>query len=83
MTTDVFGPYVDDKAYLARVPEDIHPLGEEMEAFALVHIANCFNRQATAMVSAVDNKLTGKAVSPEERQTALNDMIELALESLI
>ena len=54
-----------------------------MEAFALVHIANCFNRQATAMVSAVDNKLTGKAVSPEERQIALNDMIELALESLI
>ena len=83
MTTDVFGPYVDDEAYIARIPEDVHVLGEEMEAFALVHIANCFNRQATAMCSAVDNKFTGKAVSPSERQTALNDMIELALESLI
>lgn len=83
LTSDVFGPYVDDKAYLDRIPKDINVLGEEMEAFALVHIANCFNRQATAMVSAVDNKLTGKAVSPEERQIALNDMIELALESLI
>ena len=83
MTTDVFGPYVDDEALIKRIPKDIHVLGEEMEAFGLVHVANCFNRQATAMVSAVDNKFTGQAVSPEERQTALNDMIELALESLI
>ena len=83
MTTDVFGPYVDDEALVSRIPKDLHVLGEEMEAFGLVHVANCFNREATALVSAVDNKFTGKAVSPEERQTALNDMIELALESLI
>lgn len=83
MTTDVFGPYVDDEAYISRIPKDLDVLGEEMEAFALVHVANCFNRQATAMCTAVDNKFTGKAVSPEERQTALNDMIQLALDSLV
>lgn len=83
MTTEVFGPYVDAEALIKRIPKDLKVLGEEMEGFALVHVANCFNRDATVIVSAVDNKFTGQAVSSEERQTALNDMIELALESLI
>ena len=58
MTTDVFGPYVDDEAYKARIPEGIEPLGEEMEAFGLCHIANVFNRQATAMCTATDSKFS-------------------------
>lgn len=83
MTTDVFGPYVDDDAYKARIPEGIKPLGEEMEAFGLCHIANVFKRQAAAMCTATDSKFTGKALSPKERQLALNEMIELALESIL
>lgn len=83
MTTEVFGPYVDDDALLARVPKDLEILGEEMEAFALIHIANSFQRQAAVMATAVDSKFTDRIVSIEERQTALNDMIKLALESLI
>lgn len=83
MTTDVFGPYVDDDALLARAPKDLNILGEEMESFGLIHIANSFNREAAAMVTAVDSKFSDRLVSPEERQTSLNDMIELALDSLI
>lgn len=83
MTTEVFGPYVDDDALLARAPKDLEILGEEMEAFALIHIANSFQRQAAVMATAVDSKFTDRIVSIEERQTALNDMIKLALESLI
>ena len=83
MTTEVFGPYVDDDALLARAPQNLDILGEEMEAFALIHIANSFQRQAAVMATAVDSKYTARIVSIEERQTALNDMIILALESLI
>ena len=83
MTTDVFGPYVDDDALLQRAPEDLNILGEEMESFGLIHVANSFNREAAAMVTAVDSKFTDRIVTPEERQTSLNDMIALALDSLI
>ena len=83
MTTDVFGPYVDDEAYKARMPEGIEPLGEEMEAFGLCHIANVFNRQATAMCTATDSKFSGASLTPQERQLALNEMIELALDSIV
>lgn len=83
MTTDVFGPYVDDDALLARAPKELDILGEEMESFGLIHIANSFNREAAVMCTAVDSKFTDKIVTPEERQTSLNDMIALALDSLI
>lgn len=83
MTTDVFGPYVDVEAIINRIPSDIAPLAEEMEAFGLVHIANSFHREATCMVTAVDSKFSDVIVSPEERQTSLNDMITLALDSLV
>ncbi|MGM9834383.1 MAG: purine-nucleoside phosphorylase [Bacilli bacterium] len=83
MTTDVFGPYVDIDAILNRIPKDIEPLAEEMEAFGLIHVANSFGREATCMVTAVDSKFSDVVISIEARQTALNDMIILALDSLV
>lgn len=83
MTCDVFGPYVDINAILERIPEGIHPLVEEMEAYGLIHIANSFHREATCLVTAVDSKFTDEVISIEERETALNDMIILALDSLV
>ncbi len=83
MTTDVFGPYVDAEALMSRVPEGLEILGEEMESFGLIHIANSFNREAAVMCTATDSMFTDKIVSTEERQTSLNDMIALALDSII
>ncbi len=83
MTTEVFGPYVDDQALIDRAPKYLNILGEEMEAFALIHVANSFNREAAVMATAVDSKFSDKVVSSDERQTSLNDMIKLGLESLI
>jgi purine-nucleoside phosphorylase len=54
-----------------------------MEAFALVHVANSFNRQATAIATAVDSKFSDEIISIEDRQTSLDDMILLALDSII
>lgn len=83
MTTDVFGPYVDDDALMNRAPKDLTILGEEMESFGLIHIANSFNREAAVIVTAVDSKFSDVIVTPEERQTSLDNMIELALDSII
>ncbi len=83
MTTDVFGPYVDDDALMARVPKDLTILGEEMESFGLIHIANSFNREAAVIVTAVDSKFSNVIVTPEDRQTSLDNMIGLALDSIV
>lgn len=83
LTTDVFGPYVDIDAILERVPENIELIGEEMEGFALMHTANSFNKEAAVIATAVDSKFSDTVVSIEDREKSLNDMIILALESII
>ena len=67
---------------MRRIPKDLKVLGEEMEGFALVHVANSFNRKAAVLLTAVDSPFTDKIVSTEDRQTSLNDMIGLALDTL-
>ena len=83
MTTEVFGPYVDDEAIVKRVPEYLDVLGEEMEAYALIHVANSFKREAAAIVTAVDSKFSDKILTIEEREKSLDDMIKLGLDALI
>ena len=82
-TADVFGPYVGMDRLLKRMPKDIHSLGEEMEGFALCHIANVMNVDASVILTVVDSKFSKVVLTPEERQTSLNSMITLALESII
>ena len=82
-TLDVFGPYVDDDKLIARIPKNLNVIGEEMEAFALFHVARQFNREAACILTAVDSKFTNYVVSSEERQCSLNEMITLALEAII
>lgn len=82
-TMDVFGPYIDYDRVLNRIPNDLEVLGEEMEAFALCHIANSFHKEASCLVTVVDSKYSDEVLSSEDRQTSLNEMITLALESLI
>ncbi len=83
MTTDVFGPYIDVKAMMERIPENIKPIGEEMEGFALVHIANSMDKEATVIATAVDSMYSEVILSIEDREKSLNDMIVLALEAII
>lgn len=83
MTTDVFGPYVDIDKILERVPSYINLLGEEMEGFGLLHTANYFKREAAVIVTAVDSKFSDEVVSIEDREKSLDNMINLALNSII
>ncbi len=82
-TMDVFGPYIDYDRVLNRIPKDLDILGEEMEAFALFHIASYFKKEASCILTAVDSKFSNVVLSGEERQNSLNEMITLALDSII
>lgn len=57
--------------------------GVEMETFALLHIANAFNKKAASILTVSDIIGTSKVLKPIERETGLKIMIELALDSIV
>jgi len=84
ITSDIFDPYIDFSRYIKNYPEDISYLGLEMEAFGLFYLAKKLGKRASALMSIVD--IIGKkelAVSSEDRQNSLNDMIKIALDAII
>ena len=82
--TDCFDVYMTDvNKFLARIPEGFNPIGAEMEAFALFYNAKLLNKKAACLMSVVDSRFIKNIATPEERQTGLNTMIRLALDSAI
>ena len=82
--TDCFDVYMTDvNKFLNRVPENFDPISAEMEAFALFYVAKILNKHASCLMSVVDSKYIKEIATTEERQTGLNNMIKLALESII
>lgn len=81
---DCFDVYMTDvKQFMKRIPDGIKPISAEMEAFALFYIAKLLDRKAACLMSVVDSKYIDTVASTEERETGLNNMIELALDSII
>lgn len=56
--------------------------GVEMEAYALYANAYATGKKALTIVTVSDNIATGEALSPEERQLGLSNMIKIALDLL-
>lgn len=82
--TDCFDVYMTDvNKFLERVPDNFNPVAAEMEAFALFYNAKLLNKKASCLMSVVDSKYIKDIATPEERQTGLNTMIKLALDSAI
>lgn len=82
--TDCFDVYMTDvNKFLARVPEGFNPVSAEMEAFALFYVAKLLNKNASCLMSVVDSKFITEIATTEQRQTGLNNMIKLALDSTI
>ena len=82
--TDCFDLYMTDvNKFLDRVPKDFNPVSAEMEAFALFYVAKVLNKKAACLMSVVDSKFIKDVATPEERQTGLNNMIKVALETSI
>ncbi len=82
--TDCFDVYMTDvNEFLNRIPDGFDPVSAEMEAFALFYNAKLLNKKAACLMSVVDSKFIKDVATPEERQTGLNTMIKLALDSAI
>ncbi|MDN5900195.1 MAG: purine-nucleoside phosphorylase, partial [Brachybacterium sp.] len=58
-------------------------LGVEMETAALYTLAAQFSRRALALCTVSDHLLTGEKTSSQERQETFEDMIVVALESIV
>ena len=82
--SDGFDPYMTDVSkFLERIPDDFNPISSEMEAFALFYNAQLLNKNASCLMSVVDSPYITTVATAEQRQTGLNTMIKLALDSAI
>lgn len=82
ITSDVFDHYVDFANFLA-LHEKENYLANEMEAFGLFSLAKRFHREASCLLTVVDTHHSSEEISAENRETALDTMIKLALDSIV
>ena len=83
ITSDVFDLYCDDEDKFRGHFPDMNFLAVEMEAFGLFYIAKKLGKEASCLMTVVDSLYDKRSLSSEERETSLNQMIEMALESII
>ena len=83
ITSDIFDPYCEDKQRFRDSFPNMKFLGAEMEAFGLFYIAKKLNKDAACLMTVVDSISDKRSLSSEEREKSLDDMITLALESII
>lgn len=81
MSTDCFDWYVKDiNVLLDRLPKDL--IAAEMESFALFYLANMFNKEASCLLTVVDSHYKKEELSTEDRESKLDKMSLIALESI-
>ena len=77
--TDVFYNNVD----IPNLRDNYNCYATEMETFALFSNARKLNKKASAILTVSDNLITKEITTSEERQNSFNQMVEIALESII
>ena len=81
MSTDCFDWYVKDiNVLLERIPKDL--IAAEMESFALFYLAKQFNKKASCLLTVVDSHYKKEELSAEDRESKLDKMSLIALESV-
>ncbi len=83
ITSDVFDLYCDNEEKFRGNYPDMEFLSVEMEAFGLFYIAKKLGKEATCLMTVVDSLYDKRSLSSEDREQSLNDMITLALDSVI
>ena len=79
---DCFDRYLEDlDSFINRFPKELNIIGAEMEAFSLFYLAKCLNKKAACLLTVVDSLYSTDELSSKERETSLNTMIKIALES--
>ena len=79
-TGDAF--YEDDDSMIHKLA-DYGVLGVDMETAALYTLGARYNFDVLSIMTVSDHVITGEETTAEERQTTFNDMIKVALETLI
>ena len=81
LSSDVF--YYDDrmKSHVAEIVRKNDLIAVEMESFGLFATAKALNRNAACLLTVSDSIVNDQRIAPEQRQTALLHMIEIALEA--
>ena len=80
-STDCFDWYVKDiNVLLERIPKDL--IAAEMESFALFYLAKEFNKKASCLLTVVDSHYNKEELSAEDRESKLDKMSLVALESI-
>ena len=82
ITSDVFDHYVDFDNFIGLHKEGNY-LAVEMEAFGLFVLGSKFNRETSCILTVVDAHNNKEEISAQDREKKLDDMIKLALESII
>ena len=83
LCSDVFDWYVDDfNKFYSRLPKELNLEVAEMESFALFYLAYKFKKQASCVLTIVDSHASEVNLTAEERETSLDKMTILALESI-
>ena len=84
VSSDCFNAYMtDDNKFTERLPKEKNIIVCEMESFALFYIANLLNKESACLLTVVDSKFKTEEVSPEQRQNSMDNMVKVALESII
>ena len=83
ITSDVFDLYCDDEEKFRSNYPDMDFLSVEMEAFGLFYIANKLGKEASCLMTVVDSLFDKRSLTSEDREKSLNDMIIMALDSVV
>lgn len=82
--TECFDPYLDNpEKFIERLPKENNIMGSEMESFALFYTAKQLKKNAACLLTVADSVCKTENLTSEQRQNSMNDMIKLALESII
>ena len=76
-STDCF--YRMDKEANFKIRDRYGCVAEEMESFALFHIAQAAGKHAATLLTVSDHSITHEKLSTEERRRSFEDMMEIAL----
>lgn len=82
ITSDVFDLYCDDIEKFRNHFPDMNFLSVEMEAFGLFYIAKKLGKKAACLMTVVDSLFDKRSLTSEDREKSLDNMIEMALESI-
>lgn len=84
LCSECFDYYIEDiNVLLNRLPKDLKISACEMEAFALFYTAKYLNKKAACLLTVVDSHYKKQEISAKAREKSLNDMIVLALETVV